>query len=489
MNTKKIRLALGGFLLFPIVAFSQVPSSFEGLYSFLEGKLHIADSMVNNKWSKINYCSDYYVDLKYANTTTYKTKLLDPIQLYRAKKAIDAYDSLGIHGIRIHTGYPFLVENFPNSDKYLDFFIEVNRYARSKGLEVFVKSAITPNNENYGAIDETVYNFMNNKTRSEYLSEKLQMLQLVIDSLQPDYLTLENEPETMESGSGLTFSFAPDSVKDMLQYYTQNLTNPNNIPLGAGAGNWENIEYFDKIGQVSGIDFIDVHIYPVLFDYLSKRIYQICDTIQHYNKDIVFGENWLHKQNISDVIAKTPPVEVFKRDYFSFWQPLDSTFNHVLSKISKLYQAEMITMWNPDRYFYYLPYQQGMEDSSGAYLGSLTFQPTNQNILNYKFTPIAYQYKNLADSACDDKVGVNKINNSNRLTIYPNPTHSNLFIRKPNYKTVRSISIFNTKGKLVFSQNNLNTTSIDVSNLKKGFYFIKVEFTDSSVSTGKIVKI
>jgi cytochrome c peroxidase len=58
------------------------------------------------------------------------------------------------------------------------------------------------------------------------------------------------------------------------------------------------------------------------------------------------------------------------------------------------------------------------------------------------------------------------------FTIYPNPTINNLNINYPDYFTNTQVQIFSTGGRLVMSQ--IISSSLNVSNLKKGVYFIKI---------------
>ncbi|MFK7770751.1 MAG: T9SS type A sorting domain-containing protein [Saprospiraceae bacterium] len=85
--------------------------------------------------------------------------------------------------------------------------------------------------------------------------------------------------------------------------------------------------------------------------------------------------------------------------------------------------------------------------------------------------------------------------NNNTLTnkepfiqIYPNPTseYLNILFSK-NQNTPFSISIFDTVGKLVLEKKNVSSNSIDVSKLKKGFYFLKISSSFGD-SIHKIVK-
>jgi hypothetical protein len=70
-------------------------------------------------------------------------------------------------------------------------------------------------------------------------------------------------------------------------------------------------------------------------------------------------------------------------------------------------------------------------------------------------------------------VGINKLNKTNAIKIYPNPTSDILYI-DINEK-VKSVSIYNLDGQLVSALNfNEANKTVNFSKLERGFYFIKV---------------
>ncbi len=76
----------------------------------------------------------------------------------------------------------------------------------------------------------------------------------------------------------------------------------------------------------------------------------------------------------------------------------------------------------------------------------------------------------------------------NKIKLYPNPTQNNLNIELPKNidVTIKTIKIANSLGQLVSEQNITNTT-IDVSQLQTGMYFITLE-TNYGNWNGKFVK-
>jgi Leucine-rich repeat (LRR) protein len=72
------------------------------------------------------------------------------------------------------------------------------------------------------------------------------------------------------------------------------------------------------------------------------------------------------------------------------------------------------------------------------------------------------------------------------FTLYPNPAKEVVTILAKENVNISSINIYNTLGQLVLVEVN-PTTSIDVSSLKKGNYFVKI-ISDKGMTTTKLIK-
>ena len=73
------------------------------------------------------------------------------------------------------------------------------------------------------------------------------------------------------------------------------------------------------------------------------------------------------------------------------------------------------------------------------------------------------------------------------FSVSPNPAFSKLQLKFPDGTNVQTISIFNVLGQQIYSNNNIENT-IDISNLNKGLYFLKVEALDFS-HTKRFIKL
>ena len=81
-------------------------------------------------------------------------------------------------------------------------------------------------------------------------------------------------------------------------------------------------------------------------------------------------------------------------------------------------------------------------------------------------------------------------NNSSTYSIHPNPAKNELFITAQNTTQNLKIKIFNIEGKLLSTQTLevANKTSIDVSSLTSGIYFLNIEDENGNTTIKKFIK-
>jgi hypothetical protein len=88
----------------------------------------------------------------------------------------------------------------------------------------------------------------------------------------------------------------------------------------------------------------------------------------------------------------------------------------------------------------------------------------------------------------DATVGINEVNKTNHLHIYPNPTSGLVTISSS--QTIANIEVFDVTGKAVYTQKNNKHQSnleIDLSALSNGIYFINSQTNFGGISKSKLV--
>jgi heat shock protein HslJ len=80
--------------------------------------------------------------------------------------------------------------------------------------------------------------------------------------------------------------------------------------------------------------------------------------------------------------------------------------------------------------------------------------------------------------------------NENVFTVYPNPAKNELFLSSTNTTENLTLKIFNIGGKLLSTQNIAlqEQTSLDVSQLVSGIYFLNIEDERGNTATKKFIK-
>lgn len=88
----------------------------------------------------------------------------------------------------------------------------------------------------------------------------------------------------------------------------------------------------------------------------------------------------------------------------------------------------------------------------------------------------------------DNPASIQTLNNANKdVLIYPNPFLDHFVVKNFNWKNEpKQVRIFNSEGKSILQQMNLNFTNLDY--LTKGMYFIYIDYPDGNQSYFKIIK-
>ncbi|MES2862621.1 MAG: T9SS type A sorting domain-containing protein [Bacteroidota bacterium] len=136
-----------------------------------------------------------------------------------------------------------------------------------------------------------------------------------------------------------------------------------------------------------------------------------------------------------------------------------------------------------------LPFDDANNDGYIAFkiktLPSLVIGNTFSNSANIYFD---YNFPIVTNTATTTIAALNNpsFEFANYFSIYPNPTSNELNINLKSAIEINSIQIYNTIGQLVTVQTG-NALKVDVSNLKTGNYFIKIN-TNEGFSTSQFIK-
>ncbi|HEX9903302.1 MAG TPA: hypothetical protein VGB72_10630 [Acidobacteriota bacterium] len=262
----------------------------------------------------------------------------------------------------------FLPDSSPGAAEILAFYKAVVQEVRQQGLKLSIESQVVFTQSTWSSLPVAEYYHDFDADGwpglARYKQYKLDMLKTIATELKPDYLTIGDEPETEMWLTGIRLLYNRENYFQMTMELTTGLrlAGPAGLKIGSGflpgTDNWR---YWAEHLNTLDIDFINIHIYPIDIytadrrDNVYQRTLQAADMAALAGKSMALGETWLYKQAEGDT---NDPVILYGRDYFDFWEPLDTKFLSLLLKIMHFKKFEFMSPFWSMFFFSYLSYEQ-----------------------------------------------------------------------------------------------------------------------------------
>jgi hypothetical protein len=193
--------------------------------------------------------------------------------------------------------------------------------------------------------------------KSRWGTERSQEARIILERIKPDYLVLVEEPGTHDSGLGLTVNEWTGHLQALAQHL-KTVVPASTALLGAGSGVWEDRAFTENYANIPEFDFVDLHMYPLaspttnyFTEYLSRLDYL---KLVAPGKQILAVEGWLYKASPSEIASGVNSTEIFAREVYLYWAPLDQRFLEINTKIAHQYGFAMLGMAWTRYYFAYL---------------------------------------------------------------------------------------------------------------------------------------
>ncbi len=314
--------------------------------------------------------------------------LLQPHARHGVVRYLDALRALGVQGVKISIGYPRLSEDDPQREAYLAFYRDVVREIRRRGMRVLIGTGVLIPDETMGV---GPYAGM---TLECYREARRQLARTIARELRPDYLTIANEPATEARAIGLYQLAEVKEYLRLVQVVLEGLADVRaGIRIGAGAGNWESVEFIRRYAKMEGVDYVDIHVYPITFGLLDRAA-QMVRLARAHHKPVIIGEAWLYKASRSELRWGAASGPIFARDVFSFWAPLDQKFIEALVRWAAAEVIEFLSFFWSTYLFAYLDYTPAHEPLSPARLLQLA-DAAAENISRGAMSPTGAYYRAL----------------------------------------------------------------------------------------------
>ena len=277
--------------------------------------------------------------------------LLQPDALAWAELSLDRFAALGIRGVTLNLGYPMLLPEFPDSARYLAYYEAVTAAVRKRAMTLAVEQTVL-----YTRSPFTPFAFpLEDLTLERYTAEQTRMAQIVIDRLAPDYLTVLHEPDTVAERTGLAMMLDPEVATRFVNDVLAGVR-PGATKLGAGSGSWSGPRFAQAFAADTKLDYVDIHIYWVNPESIDAA-YAMADAARQHGKAVIFTEVGLYK-SLAEGLEGSSHVDgvaaVYRRDVFSFWEPLDVEFLATTARMARTLNTAYVSAYWSNMFFSYI---------------------------------------------------------------------------------------------------------------------------------------
>lgn len=362
-----------------------MPEQFAALYKSLDDDLVRAEKHFESGSVETGR-TVFMAELLSANSNVGERLLLP-----RARQAntvlLDRFKELGVGGIALSIQYPFLHPGHARSAEYLDLYRFVIAEARKRGMKVTIEFGTT-----FGeaAFSQTRIDY-SGLTLEKFGREMHEMAAITLRELKPDWLTILSEPDTQAKNTGLDLS--ADNYIKFIELVTADLPK-GATRIGAGAGTWSPPVVFEKLADVAALDYLDMHIYPIARGYMTDRIDTIAKLAKEHHKGLTVGESWLYKAETDELgHSIAAAAQLFGRDVYSFWSPLDARFFHCTIRMAQRNNLEFCSFFWARNFFGEVEFNDTTRNLKPAQLFELIRKNSMTNVMEGSLTPTGEAFK------------------------------------------------------------------------------------------------
>ena len=291
---------------------------------------------------------------------------------------------LGVRGVTVSIHEDVLGRS-PRAAEYLALYGRLATDVKGRGLTLVVESAASL------VADYTTLTF------DAYRQSRRTAIERILTAMQPDYLIIGSEPTTEAALTSFAELSTPAGYRDLLAYLLSGLQRGTTL-VGAGTGTWEDRTYIENYFVQLDLDVIGLHVYPVGQDYL-QRIGGLAEVARRYGKRALMGEAWLYKATDAELLIQLPASQIYARDVFSFWEPLDQQFLKKIVQAARAQQMDYVSAFWAQYFFAYLEYNATTAGLTPAQLNTLEGRAALQAMLQDSFTPTGLYYRDLISGA------------------------------------------------------------------------------------------
>ncbi len=333
---------------------AQAPERFRPLYAELEQQLDEAERAALELPAAGQACPvtapSLYLASSYFGPAEPGTQRWKDLMI-----ALDGFQALGIGAVSLMVSFPNLTAEVRDPEPLLKFYGALAGELRARKMKLLVEHFVYPPSAptKEGRFVAGIKNLPD--PEGAFLNYKKKEIELILRRVKPDYLSITTEPETYDRFLGFSIS-AEDNARWLSAFVVELSSSgaKGGAKLGAGAGVWEPERYVLAFAKIKGLDYIDIHFYPMklgsesLFPKFLKLAAQI--KAGDPSKELVVSETWLYKHG-ADEPKGVFNAEAYGRNAYDFWAPLDARFLKLMNTAGAKTGVSLIAPYFPQFFF------------------------------------------------------------------------------------------------------------------------------------------
>lgn len=335
----------------PPAAPAAPPAAFQSIYKQLDATLGQAEGFLKAHPADPQNKPVFNVELLVASGQRAGDLLL-PRTWPGVTVTLNRLKSLGVGGVTVQIPYPLLLEEYPRYAELRAFEKRLAGEVHRQGFKLTVKmGAFFPQKE--FSQNEASYSGL---TLAKLQDGMARQGAWITHEMKPDFLNIISEPDTMGHNTGVELT--PEAFRDLVNRVVEAARQPG-VRIGAGTGSWNPPRYMELLATETKLDSLDLHVYPIQRGWLTERIPAVAELARKNGKGLTMSECWLYKAGGSDLLGSNnvaASTELFARDAWSFWMPLDERFVRDVAAYAKLYNMEYCSFFWMRNLYGYLDY-------------------------------------------------------------------------------------------------------------------------------------
>jgi hypothetical protein len=354
-----------------------VPPEFQDLYPVLQSDLDTFQQTLDGLWNKNRTQVSFAAALLSANSNK-GSALLGPYAQTSVQYELTAMQKVGITTATVTIHFPIVYAPYFLSSQgglssgntaaqYISFYqgVVTAAHGMNPPMKVAMESYVNFTSGVLPGLPNLV-SYYQSLGLNGYMAARAAMVTTVAQQIQPDFLSVQGEPDTEAIQSGYTQLNTPSTDIQFVTQMTAALQNANppipglhtTMKISAGIGTWDWNTFQSLIqaeAAMPNLDDLTMHILPINAtpgsDDLGNAL-QMIQLAQQNGKAVAVPQAWLIKIRNSELPQGAGSPTILGRNVYSFWEPLDQEFLQVLTKLAYYGSLDFISPFWGDWFFY-----------------------------------------------------------------------------------------------------------------------------------------